>query len=81
MAKMGRPPVETPKRNFTIRMEPELVKRVEQAAATRGVSASKLIRLAILEYMERNEGRGAACPGEIPITLTSLGVEKLCIDD
>lgn len=53
MAKMGRPPVETPKRNFTIRMEPELVEKVEQVAAAQGISASKLIRLAIIEYIER----------------------------
>ena len=56
MARMGRPPVETPKRNFTIRMEPELVERVEQAAAEQGVSASKLIRLAVIEYIERQAG-------------------------
>lgn len=53
MAKMGRPPVDTPKRNFTIRMEPELVSRVERVAAERGISASKLFRLAVIEYMER----------------------------
>ena len=55
MAKMGRPPVETPKRNFTIRMEPELVSRLEQMAVMQGMSASKLIRLAVAEYMERRE--------------------------
>lgn len=53
MAKMGRPPVEVPKRNFTVRMEPELVERVEQAAMARGMSASKLMRLAVVEYIER----------------------------
>ena len=60
MAKMGRPPVETPKRNFTIRMEPELVKSIEQIAATQGVSASKVIRLAVLEYIERQSRQGGA---------------------
>ena len=54
MVKMGRPPVETPKRNFTIRMEPELVKSVEEIATAQGISASKLIRLAVIEYMERH---------------------------
>ena len=59
MAKMGRPPVETPKRNFTIRMEPELVQNVEQIAAVQGVSASKVIRLAVLEYIERQSRQGS----------------------
>ena len=53
MAKMGRPPVETPKRNFTIRMEPELVNRIEEAAAAQGISASKLSRVAVLEYISK----------------------------
>jgi metal-responsive CopG/Arc/MetJ family transcriptional regulator len=34
-------------------MEPELVERVEQAATEQGVSASKLIRLAVIDYIER----------------------------
>ena len=55
MAKMGRPTVENPKRNFTIRMEPELVERIEQMAAARGISASKMIRLAVVEYMESRD--------------------------
>ena len=57
MAKMGRPPVETPKRSFTIRMEPELVEKVKQAAAAQRITASKLIRLAVLESVERLDAK------------------------